>query len=704
MQLDGDSKAVMRADRKGTLAALRGSLRSDSVRCLLLLAIGFVVRMPALQGAPIWDDDYLVRENPFAKSPFLIAEAFRHHLFLDSLSYHYRPVQNISLAFDYLIWNTTWYGYHLTNLLLHLGNALLLYFLLCRLLAGMLKRSDGDPTPIASLCAFVVALLWVVHPVHSAAVDYISGRADSLAFFFAAGGWLLYLRARICLTSRTRRAYYVAAVFCGMLALCSREIACVWLALFLLHGLVFERPLQLKKMVAVVACCVAMLGGYAALRNLPEQRPAPPQNSWSASTRAVLMLRALGDYGRLTVWPSTLRMERNVIAPENYRSNKTWRTTAQAEYLSILGLGVLVVLVYGATRRGAGRPMRAFGAVWFAVGYLPISNLVELNATVAEHWLYLPIVGLLLFLVGCALDLPRPRQHLAGALAALAVCGFGARAYMRSSDWVTPRTFYERTIAAGGSSVRVAVNLGIIYSNSGEYRKAESAFRRVLSMVPDYPVARNNLADVLYRQGREEEAKALLNETKAAAAETRKDYPRTWMAALKLAAIRREEHDNAGALEILEQARINYPEIWQIISAESELLRETRGPAAALHLVAGYAHEHWWHYHATFALGQLLAEKGDIEAAAEQLQLASWLDIHDARALTLLARLRLRQNRLDDARAVQQRVVSRQPDEPSHYRLLAEILSAMGRNSDAQSALAEFASLEALAKSQLAAN
>jgi hypothetical protein len=67
-------------------------------RYLFLGAIGFVVRLPALQGQLIWDDAYLARDNPFIKSPLLALEAFRHYLFLDSFSGHYRPVQNRSFG------------------------------------------------------------------------------------------------------------------------------------------------------------------------------------------------------------------------------------------------------------------------------------------------------------------------------------------------------------------------------------------------------------------------------------------------------------------------------------------------------------------------------------------------------------------------------------------------------------------------------
>ena len=76
-------------------------LRSEWLRALFLAIIGVIVRAPALQGERIWDDQYLSHDNPFIKSPLLILEAFRHYLFLDSFSGHYRPVQNISFIVDY---------------------------------------------------------------------------------------------------------------------------------------------------------------------------------------------------------------------------------------------------------------------------------------------------------------------------------------------------------------------------------------------------------------------------------------------------------------------------------------------------------------------------------------------------------------------------------------------------------------------------
>src|SRR4051794_9081761 len=157
---------------------------------LLCLLAGFLVYAPALQGDLIWDDFYLVRENPFFRSPVFSLEVFRHYLFFDSFSTYYRPIQNWSYMLDYWLWRGAPVGYHITNVLLHSGAAFLLYLLLCRLLPRLLPAKEED-TFVARLTALFVALVWVVHPIHNAAVAYISGRADSLAAFFAMAAWLL---------------------------------------------------------------------------------------------------------------------------------------------------------------------------------------------------------------------------------------------------------------------------------------------------------------------------------------------------------------------------------------------------------------------------------------------------------------------------------------------------------------------------------
>src|SRR6266581_1698280 len=619
-------------------------------RYFFLGAIGFIIRLPAIQGQLLWDDVHLTVDNPFIKSPLLALEAFRHYLFLDSFSGHYRPVQNLSYMLDYSFWNTDPAGFHLSNILLHVAAGLLLY----RLLTHLFGKGAG---------------LWNSD-------DPGMARAGALA------------------------------ALAGVLALCSREIACIWMLIFLVHTLAFARDIDKKVKITTIVCCALVFGAYAELRQLPVARAEKGfTENWSAAVRGTLMLRALGDYGRLMVFPGNLHMERNIFDPDNYLSRESWRKTVASEYLSILGLVVLAAFIYGCARSGIGQRARIMGTVWFFAAYLPISNIVQLNATVAEHWLYLPSVGFLLFFGGCALDLPRKHGSGLTAIAAIAILALSIRSTIRSSDWSNEEKFYKRTLAAGGTSCRVGVNLGQIYANRGEYATAEKMFRHILETNPDYPIARNNLASVLVHEGKTAEAESLFARDAQHAKEARVQYPRTWIAVLNLANMRSRAKDDAGAIALLERARADYPEVWELISLESELLRRTQGPLPALRLIENYTRQNWWHHAAWLAEGRLYAENNDVAQSSRALRYAALLDVHDVQALNLLAAISVRQNQLAQACATQRRAIAREPNQPRQYLMLAEILDKMGRTSEAQNARDDATRLKAIAMSpRIAAN
>jgi tetratricopeptide (TPR) repeat protein len=684
------------------LSKIRAVFGRTWVRCVILALLGFAVHFPSLQGQLIWDDQYLAHDNPLIKSPLLVLENFRHYLFIDSFSSHYRPVQNISYIVDYVIWNNDPYGFHVSNILWHLGSGVLLFLLLKKILAGLLENR-GAPIgrrSISGEAAFFVALLWIVHPVHSAAVDYISGRADSLAFFFSCGAWLLYLRARSAARLLMRGTLFSLAAIGLLVALCSRESAFLWLFIFLLHLFVFEKKVALRGKFLVAIACLLVAGSYVGLRQLAQHGDyVNPPMGWAAPVRAILAFRALGDYGRLLSWPAKLHMERTVFDADILRSNTNWRDEIRVEYLSIGGLLLATILLIGACRKGFARPVRVFGTLWFFLAFLPISNLFELNATVAEHWLYLPSVGLLIFAAGCCLDFPPRLFRLVAPFASLAVLALGARSFIRSTDWVDEETFYRRTWAAGGTSIRIALNLGQIYSTRGEYAHAEAVYRRILKISPDYLMARTNLGDALARQGKLTEANAIFAAANPAAEQKRKENPRSWIAALNLAHMRYKEDKLEEALAVTTKALDEYPGTWELVSYEAELVRRLRGPEAALPLMREFADHHWWHIGAFMALGRLWGEQGDAAKAESALRHASWLDVHDAESLNLIATMQVYQNRMEAACETQRRAVARQPDQPRQYLLLSDILEKMGRHDEAKAAQAQVAALHALAKS-----
>jgi protein O-mannosyl-transferase len=691
--------------RKSAMKRLVEYTEQHWIRCLLLFVFGVAARFPALQGQLIWDDTWLVRDNPFIKSPLLIPEAFRHFLSLDTSSSHYRPVQNISYFFDYLVWNANTYGYHLSNLFWHVGSGILLYFLLLRLLEPFHERFQEGGRRVLSAAALFVALLWMVHPVHSAAVDYISGRADSLAFFFACGAWLLYLRAKRVTSLLFRSALYTFAGISTLLALCSRESACIWMLLFLFHLFAFDRVSTRRAKCIALAVCLCLVGFYAGLRQLPARAHDPGASSASPiQLRGVLMLRALGDYSRLMLFPSNLHVERTVQPPEATLANNGWRHAIAKEFLSLIGILTAGALLYGASRRGKARPIRAFGAAWFILAFLPISNLFELNATVAEHWLYLPSVGFLLFAVGCCLELPARRRGLLVGLACVALLGLSARSFVRSGDWLNPETFYRHSLGSGSAKIRMALNLAQIYAERGDYAKAEPLLRKVVAMNPDYAMAQNALGHLLLSQGKREEAEAVFSVATKLADKAQVDQPRTWIAALNTAFMYHNDHDSIAALAVLEKARVDFPGTWPLIKLESEVLQAAQRNGEALALVQEFSRANWWHSSAAISLGRIYLDEDRFAEAGAALHYASRLDVHDAESLNLIALMDVRQNRLQDAFEIQTRAISRQPDQPSQYLLLADILKKMGRGDEARAALAHVTRLQAAVRADSIVN
>ena len=667
---------------------------------LLCLIAGIAVYAPALSGDLIWDDYYLVRENPFFRSPVFGWEVFRHYLFFDSFSTYYRPVQNWSYMLDYWLWRGEPVGYHLTNILLHSGSGILLYELLRQLLPGMMGRDSEKPAQrMGNIAAFLIALVWIVHPIHNAAVAYISGRADCLASFFALTAWLLVRRVVGASSVLARASLGVAALAAMLLALCSKEIALLWLAIFALHTLFFELSWPRRIKAIAITGALVLLAVYAALHALPgfrapmENGPPPPLDG-----RFLLMLRALGDYAGLIVWPGRLYMERTLSDPAIYGSVAAWRENARFEYLSVCGLLAGLAGIWLCRQRGPGRRLRCFGALWFVAAFLPISNLFPLNAEVAEHWIYLASIGALLLLAGSVFALPRRAQIAVGAFAFVAVIALGVRTSVRAGDWVNAETFCLRTIQAGGATPRLLSTLAALYGGHGDFVKQEAAWRKMIVRFPDYAPARINLGICLSKQGRAAEAEPLLRVEKADADEVSRRYPRTWPAALNLALLRHEAQRDDEAFAVLAEARVRFPETWELVKYESELRKTQAGVAAALPAVADFAAAHWWHRDAWVTLGRLRYSAGEPDAAIAALRAASRLDIYYAAPLTDIARIELERNRPEAALAQQSEAMRREPGQPSHYLMLGSILEKLGRQAEAEAALRKAQALAAGAR------
>jgi hypothetical protein len=134
----------------------------------------------------IWDDQNLIVQNGFIRDlsgiPFLFTpDYWQSHPY----SGQYRALRTVSFALDYHFWGLNPFGYHLTNVLLHCLNVLLIYWLAFRVLsfagpripARVPEKKDGNFNLYA---AFACALLFAAHPVHVESVAWVKNRSDIL--------------------------------------------------------------------------------------------------------------------------------------------------------------------------------------------------------------------------------------------------------------------------------------------------------------------------------------------------------------------------------------------------------------------------------------------------------------------------------------------------------------------------------------------
>lgn len=466
---------------------------------LLLVLLALATYAPALRDGFVWDDRALILRDPLIRSWRLIWEGFQHFLFTDAAaSDFYRPLQRLSYTLDYAAFVFFPGGYHFVSILWHAAAAVALFFFAEEFLA--LCTSDSVRR---SGVAFLAAFLWMVHPLQSAAVVYVSGRADPLA---AAFGFLaLFLGLR---TLRANGGWKwtlgCAAGICFLASALSKESGLLFLVLWLIIVIAQRNRAELLRSAGLVVCVLVI---YFSLR-LPAEHIAPPPSTQPTPllVRPILTARAVAEYAGLLLFPARLHMDRDVQTHPFGFSSASLAAAAWRELQTLLGILLIAAAGY-AIWCARKRPAIFLPLVLGVASYLPLSGLIPLNATVAEHWLYVPSAFLFLAAMSVLDSLglfgwrrnPRARLIIVGLTSWLVF--LSARTFARTFDWKDQRTFLTRTIADGGDSARMLINLGGLELSEGHLDAARNALQRALAKEPENRLALLNLGAVALKQG-----------------------------------------------------------------------------------------------------------------------------------------------------------------------------------------------------------
>jgi len=456
-----------------------------------VFALTAICFLGALRAEFVWDDwQYLAGTMGF-RGFGLNRLAW---MFTTSHMGNWSPLGWLSYAVDYELWGLEPFGFHLTSLLLHALNALLLY----RLAALLLREIfPGAKERSMLLGAAFAALAFALHPLRVESAAWASERRDVLSGFFFLSSLILYVNSAAGRRFGAPRPWpYAGSIACFLLAALSKATVVPLPAVLVLLDLY---PLRRKGAPASTAAektpyvLIAAAAAAAAIwaQTVTGNLTGLAAHGWA--DRAAQAAHGLGFYLAKTVVPSGL----SALYPLSERPS--------------VAAGVLVLCAAAFALRRAGVAGAAAAALWgyYAVMLLPVLGLLQNGPQlVALRYSYLPCLGWAL-LGGCALTAARAPWARAALLLWLAAMPVLTQAQL--AVWRDDASLWEEVRARFPRSREAAVNLARAQIRRREFAAAEASARAALDEAPGDRLALLFLGNALMGQGRLDEARAPLN-------------------------------------------------------------------------------------------------------------------------------------------------------------------------------------------------
>jgi len=454
---------------------------------LILSTVTLAGYLPAFNGVFHYDDHSAILDNPHLE---------QWQTFVSHLGHMVRPVLYGTFLLDRFLCGPNPVGYHFLNLLLHLGSGILL----CRILANAVQDK-------ASSIPFWAALLFLIHPIATETVTYISGRASGLMAFFYLLAFLLYVKA-FQHPAKRRWLYLSGAVASFVLSVGSKETAVTFPIVLLL----WDRLIRGKRGTDIRAAVSS--------DHLPFWIVVLLAAVWAWSHPRYT---ALGQFS-LSIRPfwDHLLSEAHAVAYALLLLFSPWNQNfdhdlPQFHSLFQWPLPLDLILLSGTVAAGVTAwrrfPLIAFGLAWFFIQLLP-TTLIPRNDLLSERNLYLPAVGLVLVVVSLGSHLihwllttvwkPALVRFSTAVLATVLIAVLGLFTYQRNLLYQDPLLLWSDTVAKSPNKARPHNNLGYAYALRDDWDRAIEEFRTAAQLDSGYLLAQKNLRDAyLHRVGRQ---------------------------------------------------------------------------------------------------------------------------------------------------------------------------------------------------------
>jgi hypothetical protein len=438
----------------------------------------------------VYDDYPFILENPAVRS---LSDA--HRFFFDREMFSqkgqyiiYRPLATLSFALNHKLSGYEPAPFHAVNIMLHAGCGLVLYLLIFETVKN-------------AVFAFLVSLLFLVHPVQTEAVAWVSGRGNSMFLLFLLVSVVWYRRWSS--GAAARGLSYGLALLFAALSLLSKEMAVILPGLLLVYDASLNRPggdEGWKRRFVAVVPFLALSCAYLVLRHLVlgETRQI---GYWGGGpgTALLTMIKGFVYYVRLMVVPAPLTVEYIMpIAKSLFQPSV---------FLCFLILSLILLICIFSYRR---TPVVFFGIAWFFVSLLPVSNIVPLKAIINERFLYLPSIGFCVILaspllMGRAVTEKRLMHGMVGALLVTALL-YTSLTFDRNRDWRDSLALWTASVNSSPSGPTSRYNLGVELYRRGRYDEAVEHLKIACALRKRYPFAHGALGNVYMAQGKYDHA------------------------------------------------------------------------------------------------------------------------------------------------------------------------------------------------------
>jgi len=547
-----------------------------------------------------YDDDVYVTENPQVQTGLTRQSLIWAFTTTHGANWH--PLTWLSHMLDCQLYGLNPRGHHLTNLLFHLANTLLLFVVLRRM-TGALWQSG------------FVAALFALHPLHVESVAWVAERKDVLSGFF----WLLTMWTYVRYVERPGPKRYILTFFIYGLGLMAKPmLVTLPFVLLLLDYWPLNRfqtgtshvdsPISSQTKSSLIALVweklpLFALAAVSSVATFVVQQRGGAVKSVEVFPMAIRIANALLSYVfyvKKMVWPQGLAF----FYPHPGMNLPMWKPVAAG----LLMLSISISVALGARRH----PYLLVGWLWYLGTLVPVIGLVQVGTqAMADRYSYLPLIGLFVIVAWGVGEFAKKWPHLrilAPFLAAIVLIGLSVCSWWQIKYWKNSVTLFEHTLRVTDNNSPIHNNLGNVLAQQGMFEEAVAHYTRALEIRPNDVNIHINLAVSLTSLGKLEEAIANFNTVLKIKPDHAEAYNNLGNALVMQGRIDEAVANYSRALEIRPTDAEAHNNLGAALAAMGKLREAIAHFSQALRFKPDYAEAH-------YNLGMALATEGKLQEA-----------------------------------------------------------------------------------------